>query len=183
MNKLLERKLINKSQRRKEKKITFLFLSIGLLSFISFVFMDRQSELTIIQFKYIIILYVTAGFLFGGLTYSYKKKYSDKSINIISHLFWSILIYGSITSSIFLYLNKEFANANDYVVKSKILERHETFRHSIKYVMIDIFGFTQEIKFPNNEMTEINNSNFVILTLTNGMFGFPVIKDKKLSLN
>lgn len=145
--------------------------------------MDRQSELTIIQFKYIIILYITAGFLLGGLTYSYKKKYADKSINGISHFFWSILIYGSITSAIFLYLNNQFANANDYAIKSKILERHETFRHSIKYVIIDIFGFTQEIEFPNIEITEINNSNFVILTLTNGMFGFPVIKDKKLSFN
>ena len=50
-------------------------------------------------------------------------------------------------------------------------------------MIIDISGFTQEIKFPNNEMTEINNSNFVILTLTNGLFGFPIIKDKKLSFN
>lgn len=181
MNKLLERKLQGKEKRRKEEKISFLLLLLGLLAFICFIYSERQYDLTIVQFKYVVVINATAGVLLGGLTYVYRKKNQDKSINAVSHFVWAIIITGSITSAIFLSVNKEFPKSNDYIVKSKILERHEAYRHSTPYIRIDISGFTQDIHFPNNDMTEINNSNFVILTLKDGFFGFPVIIDKKLS--
>ena len=181
MNKKLAKKIECKIQAAKDKRLARIFLFIGLLSFISFIYSGRQYNLTIIKFEYVLALHIVIGLIIGKLTLKYKEKFMAKDFNILRHFIWTILVYGSIFSALFYLINRQFADKKEYKLSFEILERHQTYKSSTNYTVISIQDFTKDINFPDNNITELKNSNYVTLTLSNGFFGFPVIINSKLS--
>lgn len=181
MNRGLTKKIERKLQAAKDKRLGKFFIFIGLMAFISFIYTGRQYNLTIIKFEYVVAAHIASGLVFGILTLKYKEKSEGKDFNIFRHFIWTMLVYGSIFTGIFYLTNRQFADNVEYESSFQILERHRAYRSSTNYTVISIQDFTKDIYFPNNEMTELNNANYVTLTLCNGLWGFQIIKNSKLT--
>lgn len=181
MNRGLTKKIERKLQAAKDKRLGKFFIFIGLMAFISFIYSGRQYNLTILKFEYVVAAHIASGLLFGILTLKYKEKSEGKDFNIFRHFIWTMLVYGSIFTGLFYLTNRQFADNEEYESSFQILERHRAYRSSTNYTVVSIQGFTKDINFPNNEMTELNNANYVTLTLSNGLWGFPIIKNSKLT--
>jgi hypothetical protein len=181
MNIGLTKKIERKLQAAKEKRLGKFFIFIGLMAFISFIYNGRQYNLTIIKFEYVVSAHITTGLFLGIMTLKYKEKSEGKDFNIIRHFIWTMLVYGSIFTSIFYLTNRQFADNVEYESSFQILERNRAYRTSTNYTVVSIQDFTKDINFPNNEMKELNSANYVTLTLCNGLWGFPIIKNSKLT--
>jgi hypothetical protein len=181
MNRLLTKKIERRIQAAKDKRLGNLFIFIGLIAFISSIYSGRQYNLTIIKFEYVVAVHIASGLVFGILTLKYKEKLEGKDFNIFRHFIWTMLVYGAIFCALFYLTNRQFSDKNEYELSFQIIERHRTYRTLTNYTVISIQDFTKDIKFPNNEMTELNNANFVTLTLSNGLWGVPIIKNSKLT--
>lgn len=181
MNKSLSKKIERKRQAAKDKELSTFFIFMGLIAFISFIYAGRQYNLTIIKFEYIVAAHIASGLVFGILTLRYKEKSEGKDFNIFRHFIWTMLVYSSMFTGIFYLTNRQFANKEEYESSFQILERHRAYKSLTNYTIISIQDFTKDIYFPNNEMTELNNANYVTLTLCNGLWGFPIIKNSKLT--
>ena len=181
MNRGLTKKIERKLQAAKDKRLGKFFIFIGLMAFISFIYTGRQYNLTIIKFEYVVAAHIASGLVFGILTLKYKEKSEGKDFNIFRHFIWTMLVYGSIFTGIFYLTNRQFADNVEYESSFQILERHRAYRSSTNYTVISIQDFTKDIYFPNNEMTELNNANYVTLNLCNGLWGFQIIINSKLT--
>jgi len=181
MNKRLTKKIERKVQTTRDKRLRKFFIFIGLIAFISFFYASRQYNLTIIKFEYVVAAHIASGLIVGILTSKYEEVLKGKDFNIFKHLIWAILVYGSIFIGTFYLTNRLFAKKEAYESTFQILERHSAYRSLPNYIVISIQDFTKDINFPNNEMTELNKANYVTLTLCNGLWGFPIIKNSKLT--
>ena len=181
MNKQLRKKIEKKIQIAKEKRFGKLFIWVGLVAFISFIYSARQYQLTIVEFEFVVAAHIIIGLIFGILTLKYKEKLEGKDFNIFRHFIWTMLVYGEIFCGLFFMTNRQFADKKEYELSFQILERHRTYRNSVNYAIISVQDFKKDINFPNNEMTELNIANYVSLTLTKGLWGFPIIKKSKLT--
>lgn len=181
MNKLLARKIEQKIKAAKEKRLGKLFFLIGLIAFISFIYSGRQYNLTIVKFEYLVAVHIFSGIIFGILTLKYKEKLDGKDFNIFRHFIWTTVIYGEIFCALLFMANNLFADKNEYELSCQIIERNITHKSSTNYATISIQDFEKDIYFPNNEMSELNNANNVTLTLCDGLWGFPIIINSKLT--
>jgi hypothetical protein len=82
---------------------------------------------------------------------------------------------------LFYLTNRQFADKTVNSKSYRILERHETYRTSIRYVVIQLDNFEKDISFPNNSMADLNNSNLVTLKLIKGYWGPEIIEKAKLT--
>ena len=184
---LMDKNTTSKAERRlqllQDKKIGWLFIFVGLLAFIAFVYSGREYNRTIIQFKYILLCSIIAGLTIGSLTLKYSRRTNGNSFNIWKHFLWASIIYGSLLCGLFFWTNIHLAKSNLSIIKTPILARFETFRYSHRYVTVNISDFEKDIPVPNIEMSEIKKSNFIVLTLNKGFWGFSFVVDKKLLIN
>ena len=183
----MDKRTTSKAERRlqllQDKKIGWLFIFVGLLALLAFVYASREYNKTIIQFKYIIFCSIIAGLTIGTLILKYSQRVNGNSFNIWKHYFWTSIIYGSLFCGLFFWINIHLSKSDLSVIKTPILARLETFKYSHRYVTVSINDFEKDIPVPNSEMSEIKNSNFITLTLKKGFWGFSFIVDKKLSIN
>ena len=180
MNRGLGKKIERKLQAAKDKRLGQFLIFIGLMAFLSFIYSARQYKQTIIKFEYVVFAHLISGLVFGILTLKYKEKSEGKDFNIFRHFILTMLVYGSLFTGLFYFTNRQFADDEEYESSFQILERHRGYRSSSNYTVVSIQDFTKDINFPNNEMTELNSANYVSITLYNGLWGFPIIKNSKL---
>ena len=181
MNRGLTKKMNINFNLLKDKRLDKLSIFIVLIGFILSIYTYTQYKLTIIKLEYIVAAYIVSGLVFAILTLKYKEKLLGNEFNIFRHFFWTMFLYGSIFTGIFYLTNRQFADNEEYESSFQILERHIAYRRQPNYTVINIQNFTKNINFPDNKMTELNNANYVTLTLCNGLWGFPIIKNSKLT--
>jgi len=183
----MDGKISTKEKRRlrliRDGKLGWVFIIIGVFAFIAFVYAGREYNNTVIQFKYLLSGSVVAGLIIGTFILKYSQRNNGKSFNLLKHYLWSSAVYGSLLCGLFFWTNIHLSKANQYAIKAPILARLETFRYSHIYVTVHVDGVEKDIPIPNIKMTDVNNSNFVILTFQKGFWGFPFILDKKLTIN
>jgi hypothetical protein len=157
--------------------ITFLFLaSIGLT-----IWAIRIYRLTIIDTKY---LFAAAAFgtiiAFAIIIFRHKSTYS---------IFWTFIISIAIGGGFFyfglLYLNQGFASketlTDDFqIIETGNLGRGRKSRCFQPYTVIDFKGTQKQLVFYCEYEKTIKNYSKVSVTYSKGLFGFDVIKSKRL---
>lgn len=183
----MNRKVTTKTERQlqvvRDKKIGKLLIWIGVLAFIAFVYSLREYNRTFIQFKYILFAIFISGFTIGTLSLKYSRRTNGAEFSIWRHYLWASFVYGSLLCGLFFWTNTNLSKAATYDTKTQILGRFDALGRSARHVTVEIDRLEKDIPMPNSEMSELNNSNFVILTLIKGFWGFPYIVDKKLSVD
>jgi hypothetical protein len=183
MSKNASTKAERQLQNKKDSRIGWLLIIIGMIALIAFVYSAREYYLTVIQFKYILLGCLVPGLTIGTLTLQYSRRIHGKSVNAWAHYLWAAIVYGSIAWGIFFWTNSHLSKSPSYVVKAAILERLETIKYHHIHVRVNINDLEKDIPMPNADISEVNNSNFVLLTFKKGFWGPPFILDRQLSKN
>lgn len=83
-------------------------------------------------------------------------------------------------SSLFFLTNIYLSKSELYSIETPIVKKWETIRYHHFYVKVNINGFEKNIPVPNKKSAEIDNANFIVLTLNDGFWGFPFVVNKEL---
>lgn len=141
-------------------------------------------EKTIIRFEIIGVFYLI-GVLMFFIFYNRLKKISIW--NNFNNLIFCISVVGSLLSFFFLGFNNYFSDKNIKIENYKIQEKKEAmgpkYNRSKKSPLAIIKienSYTKEIKFGRDQIENWKKANFVELKLSNGLFNFPIIKQKTL---
>lgn len=171
-----------KTQKKKIKSLNlFFYLLVGIIACFSFIYTMREYyNFTIIKFEFLLSIFLITGLLIGFIFYISERKNKEEINNIFNYFFSKILVYGSICCALFLYSNNFLSNEKEYKIISRILEKHEAYRSSPNYVITDIKGKEREINIHNHTFKEIQNYNFVEITMKNGFWDLPIILETKL---
>ena len=90
---------------------------------------------------------------------------------------------GSIFSSSFFILNKIFSESETYSIQAPIVDVYTTIgkrgRKNVN-VEVELFNFNKDLLFPIEDEEKSGASNFGILEVSKGGFGFEIIRDRKL---
>ena len=169
----------------KHKRYNYLSILIGVLTFISICYLTWQDyrKITIIQYKYVLLFSISLGLIIGTLKVMFIEIVEKNIFKIFKYYIWTTIVYGYLFWGFIVFTNIELSKPNQSKVKTSILARIETFQRGDKYVTLNINGIEKDIPFPNNDMNEINLSNYVVLTLNKGFWGIQYIVDKKLIID
>lgn len=141
-------------------------------------------ERTIIQFEIIGFFYLIGVLTFFVLINKLKKISPWNNFN---NLIFCISVIGSFLSFLLLGLNYFFSNNEIKNENYRIQEKKEVigpkYNRSEKspLAVININNsYTKEIKFGRDQIENWKKANFVELDLSNGLFNFQIIRNKKL---
>ncbi|WP_264524687.1 hypothetical protein [Flavobacterium sp. N502536] len=137
----------------------------------------------IIEFHFLFYIYLISSLVFGLLFYKYQKNHEGKSFKIWNYSLSIIIIYGSISCATFILSNDYLSTNKEYSIISPILEKHENYRNSPNYIVVDIEGTKREINIHDYDFKEISIYNFARITIKKGYWGFPIIIETKLKLD
>ncbi|WP_143822107.1 hypothetical protein [Mucilaginibacter pedocola] len=93
--------------------------------------------------------------------------------------FYAFVGCASLVIAIPLFINIAFADRNTTTLKLEIVEKHRGSYKSGPYV--DVVYQGREISFGFTNMKEIQAASYVILKVSEGLLGYYVIRDYKLS--
>ena len=141
-------------------------------------------ERTIIQLKIIGFFYLIGVLIFFVLINKLKNLSPWNNFN---NFIFYISVIGSFLSFLLLGLNYFFSSNEIKTENYRIQEKKEVmgpkYDRSKKspLAVININNsFTKEIKFERNQIENWQKANFVELDLSNGLFNFQIIRNKKL---
>ncbi|MTH17045.1 hypothetical protein [Flavobacterium sp. LC2016-01] len=179
----MSRRNKNGKQKRKKNESVILILRLLMIpiTFVCFIFSARQyNNFTIINFSYLLSICVLSGLLFGGLMLKYEKRMGGKNFEIGGYFLRCILVYGLICSSAFFVLNESLSNNKEYKQESLIFEKHEAYKRSPNYIVVEIEGAERDINIHDYSYAEIAMAKAAEIKLKKGFFGFILIKEVKL---
>ena len=174
--------------RKQKNKVALSYkeISFSLLFFVSCIlglFAINIFKETVIDYKFLIFSSIFGSIIiFILFSKLYKYLYF-----FIWRLLSSIIIGSSLFSFSFLYINKAFVEKG-HIVSVRVFEIIDKgtlgkgrYSNCYKpYVVIDFFGTKKQLEFLCEYQKSINRSKKIRLTFTKGLFGFNVIKSKKL---
>ncbi|MBD1428953.1 hypothetical protein [Sphingobacterium litopenaei] len=168
----------------KISKKSLYFNSIFFISLILILVNLKIYERTIIRFEIIGFFY-----LIGVLTFFVliNKLKNISPWNNFNNFIFCISVIGSFLSFLLLGFNYFFSsnkiNTENYRIQEKkevMLPKYNRSKKS-PLAVIDINNsFTKEIKFGRDQIENWKKANFVELDLSNGLFNFQIIRNKKL---
>lgn len=153
---------------------------IGLISQLIAITYFRK---TIIETKISVGLYFVIGFI--GLV-AFNKKIQSYASSWFSKIIYSIVTFGGISIMLFLFLNFQFASKEIKTNKYKIIEKsslnesknNRSNRKLAVYIILN--GIKKEIVYPHSKAEMVNNAKYLTIEKSKGLFGFDIIRNKKL---
>lgn len=138
---------------------------------------------TIIETKISVGIYIIVGII-GLILFNSKLKLHMSSL--FQRIVLSIVTFGGITVFLFLFLNYQFASKTVTNNKYKIIEKsslpgrkhHRSERSPTVYIMEN--NIKKEIVYPYSKTQEVENASYLVIEKSKGLFGFDIIKNKKL---
>lgn len=168
-------------QKSNGNRINILRLLTILVAFICFGYSIRQyNHFAIVEFRYLMMVFLIPGFLFGILMYRYEKKIDENAFKAYDHFIWSILTYGSISCSVFFMSNEYLSINKAYNQDFLILEKHKEYRRSPNYIVVKIEGAERDINIHDYSYAEIAMAKAAEIKLKKGFFGFYLLMETKL---
>ncbi|MEP6803500.1 MAG: hypothetical protein ABI892_03180 [Flavobacterium sp.] len=166
----------------KKELIVFIIKVLSIpLSLISFIYLTRQyNNFIIIKFEFVLYIYIISGLAFGFLFYKYEKKKEGKNFKILEHFSLILLIYGSISCTVFLIANEYLSTNKEYKILSPIIAKHESYKRSPNSITVNIEGTEREINIHNCDLKKINTYNFAEIKIKKGYWNFPIIMETTL---
>lgn len=158
-----EKRILNKQK----KVLNRYLIAFWVFCFFSFMYAVFNFHDVLIDYK---LPFLLAGFC--GLIGVFFTKDKD------NYLF-AFLGYGSLIISIPLFLNKTFAAKETEVLKLQITEKHPHGSKSGPSVTVKYGNLEKD--FGADSEYEKNNSSYVVLTISKGLFGYYIIRDHKLT--
>lgn len=181
LNKREIKKVVRRDNEVKVKRISKIIIWVSIFSIVPILLSVMEYYKTIVDYKILISIYVFSGLLFGVITKNYfQRTLSDFKVK--NHLFWSVIVSGAISTSVFFIINNTFSNIYSHSVKVPIIEIHKKYsqKGSIIHVTVEFLNFTKVIPFPYEDNSKVDSSNFVVLDVSKGGLGFDIIRDKNL---
>ncbi|MFH6994512.1 hypothetical protein [Flavobacterium sp. FlaQc-48] len=183
MSRRHKKNISKKSTKRETLIFTIKVISI-VLCLVSFIYLLRHyNNFVIIKFEFLLYIYLIAGLFFGLLFYKYQKNYEGKNFKIIEYFVLILVVYGSISCSVFFLSNEYLSTSKEYTVLSPILEKHEAYKRSPNSILVNIEGTKREINIHNYDFKEICLYSFAEIKIKKGYWGFPIILETKLKLD
>lgn len=155
---------------------TLFFLSIGLIIWGITIY-----RITIIEPKYLIGV-IAIGIIFISVTLSFW-------INTNYSFFWTFFINAIIGTGLFyfgfLFLNQHYSDSkvlteNFLIIETGNLAKSRRSNCSQPFAVIDFYGQEKELLFFCEFEKTIKNYHEITISYSDGLFGFPVIKEKQL---
>jgi len=111
------------------------------------------------------------GLIFGlVVSFIFNKDYR--------HYFAPVIPLMGIFTTIVLFVNSFFADKKNVILKEIIIEKHHEQRHSSPYAIIKFRDYERRIHVATD--AEVDSMSYGVLTVNKGLFGYYVIRDKKL---
>lgn len=182
LNKREQKKLIRKATEAKNKRMYILFIIAFFSSFVLLLYSWVQYHWTIIDYKIPLAIFIIAGLLLGGFIKKYFKNVLERNRANV-HIFWFVVMAGSIVTALFFLLNNIFSKDQMYSIRAPIVDSHKTRSKggsiSIQ-VEVKMVNFTKGLAFPDEDEEKLLASNFVLLDVSKGGLGFEIIRNRTL---
>ncbi|WP_162051436.1 hypothetical protein [Pontibacter pamirensis] len=181
MNKLLQNKLEKQKRESITRRTSWAVLFGYLIGGMSALYAGHQYNKTFIDYKIPILIAVISGVIFSLPTNKYLKEYSGKKFRYSGHLFWSILTFGGFITGLLFLINSVFGEEQTEASKKPIVDVTHVSRSGSVYAEIKFKDYSKDIRFDSDEERQVKAANYVILTTQEGLFGYSIIKEIKLS--
>ncbi|QEC75368.1 hypothetical protein [Mucilaginibacter ginsenosidivorax] len=159
------------SERKKRQRVArikgwwlLLLYGVGIFAFFKSFSLYRD---TFIGYQ----LPLGGGLIFGlVVSFIFNKDYR--------YYFAPVIPLMGIFTTIMLSVNSLFADKKTVMLKEIIIEKHHQYRRSSPYAIIKFRDFERSI--PASTDAEIDSMSYGVLRVNKGLFGYYVIRDKKL---
>lgn len=141
-------------------------------------------EQTLIRIEYLVVFY-----LIGFLIYFLSKKKLSKisNWNNFNNIFFCVVVVGTNLTALCLGLNLLFASQKTKIELLPIVRKtdipgskYNRSKRTPAIIFETKFNETKRVKFTIDHKTQIEKSNMIELQLSEGLFGFEIIRSTKL---
>jgi hypothetical protein len=173
MNRLIEQKNKKRTERKKQqaRKPWLILVQVGLwvLGVISIFYVMGELKSTLISYKLPLLL----GGLFGLMVAVFIVKHRDLYVV-------TVLCFGCLFMMIPLLINDVFANPKLEEMKQMINVKNHHYRKSGPSVEIRYNDLEKKIDITEDEESQMDSASYIVLKVNKGLFGYYIIRDKKL---
>ena len=173
MNRLIEQKNKKREERKKEQArkpwLILVQIVLWVLGGISFFYVVKELGNTLISYKMPLLL----GGFFGLMMAVFIVK--DRDLYVIA-----VLCFGSLFIMIPLLINDVFANSKLEEIKQMVNVKNHHHRRSGPSVEIRYNDLEKKIDIAEDEESQLDSAAYIVLKVNKGLFGYYIIRDKKL---
>ncbi|PZR28255.1 MAG: hypothetical protein DI535_07570 [Citrobacter freundii] len=168
---------VNRFFKRGDKTLLVLFF----VSFISTWLVTDLYRETIIEFKYLIAIFMLGALAFVIISKMFIKGGFSKLMLFLPDIF----IGGMLACFVMLFLNRQFAenevlNESVKITKKGSLSRGKYSSCSQPYVIVELSGMNKRFEFLCSEIADVRKSYKMKVNYSKGLFDFWVIRSRYL---